>query len=48
MAKLVRFVEKLDNGQTESQANRLKTIKRRLYGRAGFELLRVLVVPLAP
>ena len=28
------------NGQAESQINRLKTIKRAMYGRAGLELLR--------
>jgi transposase len=28
------------NGQTEGQINRLKTIKRQMYGRASFELLR--------
>ena len=28
------------NGQTEGQVNRLKLIKRSMYGRAGFELLR--------
>jgi transposase len=28
------------NGQTEGQVNRLKTIKRMMYGRAGFDLLR--------
>ncbi len=28
------------NGQTEGQVNRLKFIKRQMYGRAGFELLR--------
>jgi transposase len=28
------------NGQTEGQVNRLKTIKRQMYGRASFELLR--------
>ena len=27
------------NGQTEGQVNRLKTLKRQMYGRAGFELL---------
>jgi len=27
-------------GQTEGQINRLKTIKRQMYGRAGFDLLR--------
>ncbi len=28
------------NGQTEGQVNRLKTLKRQMYGRAGFVLLR--------
>ena len=28
------------NGQTEGQVNRLKTIKRQMYGRANFDLLR--------
>ena len=28
------------NGQTEGQVNRLKLIKRQMYGRAGFDLLR--------
>jgi transposase len=28
------------NGQSEGQVNRLKTIKRMMYGRAGFDLLR--------
>ena len=28
------------NGQTEGQVNRLKMIKRTMYGRASFELLR--------
>jgi transposase len=28
------------NGQTEGQINRLKTIKRQMYGRAKFDLLR--------
>ncbi|WP_338875010.1 ISL3 family transposase [Spirosoma sp. SC4-14] len=32
------------NGQVEGQVNRLKTIKRAMYGRAGFELLRIRVV----
>lgn len=32
------------NGQTEGQVNRLKTIKRQLYGRAGFDLLRARVL----
>ncbi len=33
------------NGQVEGQVNRLKFIKRSMYGRAGFELLRARVVP---
>ena len=28
------------NGQVEGQVNRLKTIKRQMYGRGSFELLR--------
>lgn len=32
------------NGQVEGQVNRLKLIKRQMYGRAGFELLRKRVV----
>lgn len=28
------------NGQTEGQINRLKMIKRQMYGRANFDLLR--------
>ncbi len=28
------------NGQTEAQIQRLKLLKRQMYGRAGFELLR--------
>jgi transposase len=28
------------NGQVEGQVNRLKTIKRAMYGRANFDLLR--------
>jgi transposase len=34
------------NGQTEGQVNRLKLVKRSMYGRAGFELLKVRVLPL--
>ena len=32
------------NGPVEGHVNRLKTIKRRMYGRAGFVLLRARVV----
>jgi len=31
--------------QVEGQINRLKMIKRQMYGRAGFELLRARVLP---
>jgi transposase len=34
-----------NNGQTEGQINRLKAIKRQMYGRAGFHLLRARVLP---
>ncbi|MGI4748454.1 MAG: transposase [Janthinobacterium lividum] len=36
------------NGQTEGQINRLKTVKRAMYGRAGVELLRSRMMPLLP
>jgi transposase len=32
------------NGQTEGQVNRLKRIKRQMYGRANFDLLRLRVL----
>ena len=32
------------NGQVEGQVNRLKLIKRQMYGRAGFDLLRIRVL----
>lgn len=38
------FCSEWSNGQVEGQVNRLKTIKRAMYGRAGFELLRRRVV----
>jgi transposase len=42
----VRAAFELDwsNGQVEGQVNRLKLIKRQMYGRAGFELLRTRVL----
>ena len=40
--------ERWSNGQTEGQINRLKTLKRAMYGRAGIELLRVRMLPLQP
>ncbi|WP_258124019.1 transposase [Mesorhizobium onobrychidis] len=33
------------NGQAEGQINRLKTLKRAMYGRAGAELLRARMLP---
>lgn len=36
------------NGQTEGQVNRLKMIKRQMYGRASFKLLRVRVLANSP
>lgn len=38
------FESNWSNGPVEGQVNRLKTIKRQMYGRAGFELLRKRVV----
>jgi transposase len=35
-----------NNGQTEGQINRLKTLKRSMYGRASIELLRARMLPL--
>jgi transposase len=35
-------------GQTEGQINRLKTLKRAMYGRAGIDLLRARMLPLRP
>ncbi len=40
----VAIINKGNNGQTEGNVNRLKNIKRQMYGRAGFELLRRKVV----
>ena len=36
--------EPWSNGQVEGQVNRLKVIKREMYGRAGFDLLRCRVL----
>jgi transposase len=40
------IAERWSNGQTEGQINRLKTLKRAMYGRAGPELLRARMLPL--
>lgn len=38
------LIEKWSNGPVEGHVNRLKAIKRQMYGRAGFELLRARVM----
>jgi transposase len=38
--------EPWSNGQVEGQVNRLKTLKRAMYGRAGIALLRARMLPL--
>jgi transposase len=38
--------EPWSNGQVEGQINRLKTLKRAMYGRASVELLRARMMPL--
>jgi transposase len=38
--------EPWSNGQTERQPNKLKTLKRAMYGRAGIDLLRARMLPL--
>jgi len=38
--------ERWSNGQTEGQINRLKTLKRAMFGRANTELLRARLLPL--
>jgi transposase len=40
------ITEKWSNGQTEGQINKLKTLKRAMYGRAGPELLRARMLPI--
>jgi transposase len=40
------LLETWSNGQTEGQINRLKTLKRAMYHRAGVDLLRARLMPL--
>lgn len=40
------ILEPWSNGQTEGQINKLKTLKRAMYGRAGIALLRARMRPL--
>jgi transposase len=42
------ITETWSNGQTESQINRPKALKRAMYGSAGIELLRARVLPIRP
>jgi transposase len=39
-------LERWSNGQTEGQINRLKTLERVMYGRAGVDLLRARLMSL--
>jgi transposase len=38
--------ERWSNGPVEGHVNRLKTLKRQMYGQAGVELLRARLIPL--
>jgi hypothetical protein len=42
------IAEPWSSGQAEGQINRLKTLKRAMYGRADIELLRAQMLPLEP
>ncbi|HXZ15924.1 MAG TPA: transposase, partial [Roseiarcus sp.] len=42
------IAEPWSSGQAEGQINRLKTLKRAMYGRGGIELLRARMLPLEP
>jgi transposase len=42
------ITETWSNGQTEGQINRVKLLKRAMYGRADLDLLRVRMIPLNP
>jgi ethanolamine ammonia-lyase large subunit len=44
-AVVAALTEPWSNGQTEGQINRLKTLKRQMYGRANIELLKARLVP---
>jgi len=37
-------ITNISNGQVEGQVNQIKNIKRKMYGRAGFQLLRKMVL----
>jgi transposase len=40
--------EPWSNGPVEGHINRLKTLRRQMYGRAGVDLLRARLLPLPP
>jgi transposase len=40
------ITEPWSNGQAEGLINKLKTVKRSMYGRAGIELLRARLIPI--
>jgi transposase len=42
------IAEAWSSGQAEGQINRLKTLKRAMYGRAGIEVLRARMLPFEP
>ena len=42
------ITERWSNGQVEGQINRLKMLKRAMYGRAGVDLLRARMMPFEP
>lgn len=44
-AVVAAFDQPWSNGQVEGQVHRLKALKRQMYGRAGFHLLRARVLP---
>jgi transposase len=48
LAVEVAVTETWNNGPVEGQENRLKTINRQMYGRAGVELVRAQLIPLSP
>jgi transposase len=47
-AVLAAIEQHWSNGQVEGQVHRLKLIKRQMYGRGGFPLLRLRVLPFRP
>ena len=46
MSAIVARSTQCSQSDIEGQVNRLKTLKRQMYGRAGVELLRARLIPL--